>query len=260
MTTTIQNLNVNYIEKSPAEPSEELVVMLHGWGAKAELFDRLIALISKKYRVAAPNMPGFGGSDEPKEPWSVDDYVNFVLDFIKPYSPKKVILIGHSFGGRVIIKLASRTLPFEISKIILIDAAGIKPKKSLRQRLSLWAYKLGKAVFSLPPIKAIFPDAVEKMRQKRGSQDYKSATPIMRQTLVNVVNEDLTHLLGGIKAPSLLIWGTADTATPISDAELMEKLIPDAGLVRVEGAGHFSFLEAPELCDRVVASFLKIDI
>lgn len=260
MTTTIQNLNINYIEASPAAPAEELVVMLHGWGAKAELFEPLISLISQKYRVLAPNMPGFGGSQEPPEPWSVDRYADFILDFLAPYAPKKVIFIGHSFGGRVIIKLSSRNLPFEISKIILIDSAGIKPKKTLRQKLSLAAYKVGKAVLSFPPIKALFPDALENLRKKRGSADYQSATPIMRQTLVKVVNEDLSHLLSGISASTLLFWGTADTATPLSDALLMEKLIPDAGLVRVEGAGHFSFLEAPELCRRVVASFLKIDI
>ena len=109
------------------------------------------------------------------------------------------------------------------------------------------------------PLKAMFPDAVENMRKKRGSADYNSATPIMRQTLVKVVNEDLTKLLPNIKASSLLIWGTNDTATPLSDGEKMEKLIPDAGLVKVQGAGHYSFLEAPELVSRVVKSFLKIN-
>ena len=112
---------------------------------------------------------------------------------------------------------------------------------------------------SLKPMKALFPDAVENMRKKRGSADYNSATPVMRETLVKVVNEDLTHLLPNIKAPSLLIWGTMDTATPLSDGEKFEKLIPDAGLVRVTGAGHYSFLEAPEYVARVVKSFLKID-
>ena len=80
----------------------------------------------------------------------------------------------------------------------------------------------------------------------------------MRQTLVKVVNEDLTQLLPKIEVPSLLIWGTADTATPISDGESFERLIPDAGLVRVQGAGHYSFLQAPELCSRAISSFLKI--
>ncbi len=255
MQKTVLGLKTEYIERGEGD----IVLMLHGWGSRAELFDGLIELCSHRYRVLSPDMPGFGGTEEPKEPWDVSKYADFILEFLKPYAPKSVILLGHSFGGRVILKLTKRELPFEIKKIILVDSAGIKPKKSLKQKLSLICYKTGKGVLSLPPIKAAFPEALEKMRKKRGSADYNSATPIMRQTLVRVVNEDLKHTLSGIKAPTLLIWGTADTATPLKDAELMEKLIPDAGLVKVTGAGHYSFLEAPEYVGRVVASFLNIN-
>lgn len=255
MNTVIDGLKTEYLESGEGE----LVLLLHGWGSRAGLFSGLIELVSQKYHALAPDMPGFGGSDEPAEPWDVDRYADFILKFLEPYAPKSVILVGHSFGGRVILKLTERQLPFEIKKIILIDSAGIKPKKSFKQKVSLLCYKIGKAVLSFPPVKALFPDALEDLRRSRGSADYKSATPIMRQTLVKVVNEDLKHTLPNIKAPTLLIWGTADTATPLSDAEMMEKLIPDAGLVKVTGAGHYSFLEAPEYVERVVASFLKIE-
>lgn len=256
MKKEIDGLSTEFIMSGA--PSDELVLFLHGWGSRAELFSGLIDLASKKYCVLAPDLPGFGNTEEPKEAWDVGRYAEFVLDFIRLFSPKKVILVGHSFGGRVILKLTERELPFEISKIILIDSAGIKPRKTLKQRLSLMLYKFGRTVMSLPPLKKLFPDAVENMRKKRGSADYLSASPVMRETLVKVVNEDLTHTLSGVKAPTLLIWGTADTATPIRDAELMEKLIPDAGLVKIEGAGHYSFLEAPEYVARVTASFLNI--
>lgn len=254
MNRTVCGLKTEYIERGEGS----LVLMLHGWGSRAGLFDGLIDLCSKKYLVVAPDMPGFGGSDEPPEPWDVNRYADLILEFLKPYNPSSVILVGHSFGGRIILKLTERELPFDISKIILIDSAGIKPKKSLKQKISLLCYKIGKTVLSLPPVKALFPNALENLRNKRGSADYKSATPVMRQTLVKVVNEDLKHTLPNIKAPTLLIWGTVDTATPLKDAELMEKLIPDAGLVKVTGAGHYSFLEAPEYVERVVASFLNI--
>ena len=254
MTTEICGLKTEYIERGEGD----IVLMLHGWGSRAGLFDGLIDLCAKKYRVLAPDMPGFGGTEEPKEPWDVSKYADFILEFLKPCSPKSVIFVGHSFGGRVILKLAERDLPFEISKIILIDSAGIKPKRSIKQRASLFAYKAGRRIMSLPPLKALFPNAVENMRKKRGSADYNAASPIMRQTLVKVVNEDLKRNLSKIKAPTVLIWGTNDTATPISDGELMEKLIPDSGLIKVAGAGHYSFLEAPEYVARVVASFLNI--
>ncbi len=254
MTTVIDGLNINYDKRGEGD----FVLFLHGWGANITLFDGLMNTVAKKYTSLALDMPGFGKSDEPKEAWNVDRYVDFVLKFIDIFKPESLVLVGHSFGGRVIIKMLSRELAFKVKKIILIDAAGIKPKKSFKQKMSLAAYKLGRRVMSTRPMKAMFPDAVENMRKKRGSADYNSATPIMRETLVKVVNEDLTHLLPNIKASSLLIWGTADTATPLSDGETMEKLIPDAGLVKINGAGHYSFLEAPDLTARVVSSFLKI--
>ena len=96
------------------------------------------------------------------------------------------------------------------------------------------------------------------MQSRMGSADYKAASPLMRKVLVNTVNEDLTDLLPGIRQSTLLIWGTLDTATPISDAETMERLIPDAGLARIEGAGHFSFLENPPLYNAILAAFLKL--
>lgn len=255
MITNIDGININYEKKGEGE----FVLFLHGWGSNIKLWQGLMDTVAPKYTALALDMPGFGESDEPKEPWNVDNYVDFVLKFVDLFKPESLVLVGHSFGGRVIIKMLNRELPFEVKKIILIDAAGIKPKKTLKQKISLLTYKTGRKIMETKPLKAMFPDAVENMRKKRGSADYNSATPIMRQTLVKVVNEDLTELLPNIKASSLLIWGTNDTATPLSDGEKMEKLIPDAGLVKVQGAGHYSFLEAPELVSRVVKSFLKIN-
>lgn len=255
MITNIDGININYEKKGEGE----FVLFLHGWGSNIKLWQGLMDTVAPKYTALALDMPGFGESNEPKEAWSVDDYVDFVLKFVDLFKPESLILVGHSFGGRVIIKMLNRELPFEVKKIILIDAAGIKPKKTLKQKISLLAYKTGRKIMETKPLKAMFPDAVENMRKKRGSADYNSATPIMRQTLVKVVNEDLTKLLPNIKASSLLVWGTNDTATPLSDGEKMEKLIPDAGLVKIQGAGHYSFLEAPELVSRVVKSFLKIN-
>lgn len=255
MITNIDGININYEKKGEGE----FVLFLHGWGSNIKLWQGLMDTVAPKYTALALDMPGFGESNEPKEAWSVDDYVDFVLKFVDLFKPESLVLVGHSFGGRVIIKMLNRELPFEVKKIILIDAAGIKPKKTLKQKISLLAYKTGRKIMETKPLKAMFPDAVENMRKKRGSADYNSATPIMRQTLVKVVNEDLTKLLPNIKASSLLVWGTNDTATPLSDGEKMESLIPDAGLVKIQGAGHYSFLEAPELVSRVVKSFLKIN-
>ena len=103
----------------------------------------------------------------------------------------------------------------------------------------------------------LYPDAVEDMRRKRGSSDYNNATPLMRSTLVKVVNEDLEPLIPLVKCPTLLIWGDLDTATPIADARRMEELIADAGLVVCEGAGHFSYAEQSAKANGALQAFFS---
>lgn len=256
MYKTVNNIKINYEQKG----SGDLIVLLHGWGSNIKLFANLIDLLSKKYTVVAMDMPGFGESQEPPSAWCVDDYVDFVIDFLKDYNNKEIMFLGHSFGGRVIIKLNSReNLPFRISKVILVDSAGIMPPKSNKKSFRTYYYKFGKAVLSTGLMQKIAPDALENFRKKMGSADYASASPLMRQVLVKVVNEDLEPLIPNIKCPTLLVWGVNDTATPLSDGEKMEKLIKDSGLVKLENAGHYSFLEQQFTFNRVMCSFMKIE-
>ena len=256
MYKTINGLNINYFERGEGE----LVLLLHGWGSNITLFENMTAILERKYKVIAMDMPGFGESDEPAEPWCVDDYVDFVLEFLKGYDFKKITLLGHSFGGRVIIKMCSRDLPFEIEKVILVDSAGVKPEKTASQKAKQSVYKATRKIYSSPIVSKLFPDALENLRKRNGSADYNAASPVMRQTLVKVVNEDLCELMPNVKAPTLLVWGSNDDATPLSDAKKMEQLMPEAGLVVFEGAGHYSFLECAPHFGRVLASFMNIQL
>lgn len=252
----VNGININYEQKG----SGDLIVILHGWGSNITLHANMIELFSKKYTVLAMDMPGFGKSEEPPSAWCVDDYVQFVIDFLADYDNKKIMFLGHSFGGRVIIKLCSRTdLPFEVNKVMLVDSAGILPPKSNKKSFRTRWYKFCRNILSTKLMQKLFPEALEKLRVKYGSADYAAASPLMRQVLVKVVNEDLEPLLPNIKCPALLVWGVNDTATPLSDGEKMEKAIPDAGLVKLENAGHYSFLEQQFMFNRVMCSFLKID-
>jgi len=254
--TEIMGISVNYRREGSGS---EFVFILHGWGAPLSLYERTITELSQKYTVIAPEFPGFGETPEPTCPWGMEEYTRFTVEFIRSFSPGSVILYGHSFGGRVIIKMTEMgELPFAVDKIILVDSAGIKPKKSFITKAKIAAYKTGKWALNLPPVKALFPNALEKFQSKSGSADYRAASPAMRQCFTRVVNEDLTHLLPRISAPTLLIWGDKDDATPLSDGKLMESLIPDAGLVVLEGAGHYSFLEQPYVYLAVLRSFLSI--
>ncbi len=234
----------------------KLLLILHGWGCSKEMFSTIAEHLSSGYTVVVPDLPGFGESAQPSEPYSVEDCTRLIVDFIKSLGFKTVSLMGHSYGGRVIIKMFSLSnLPFEIERVCLVDAAGIKPKKSLGQKLSLLCYKGGRKVLSLPPFKKLFPNAIENWRKKRGSADFNNASEVMKKTLVLAVNEDLTNCLKNITAPTLLFWGDKDDATPLSDAKIMEKRIPDAGLVVLEGGSHFSFLENTPFFLRVADSF-----
>ena len=253
-TVTIDGLTIDYIDQGQGET----VLLLHGWNAPASTYRLIIDHLSSRFRVIAPNAPGCGGSDEPPAPWHVDDFVDFTAKFAAALGITKATLMGHSFGGRTIIKLMNRQeRPFEVDKIVLLDAAGIKPKRSLSYYCKVYSFKLMKAFYSLPPMKKLFPNAIENARKKRGSADYRQASEVMRRTMSLCINEDLTPLLGGVDVPTLLIWGDKDTATPMRDAHIMEKGIPDAGLVVLEGAGHFAFAERWGQCARVLDVFLK---
>ena len=228
MNTIINGLNINYID----EGQGSLLVMLHGWGSNIDLFAGVISFAKSKYHVVAMDMPGFGKSDEPKEPMNVDAYVDFVIAFLNQLYPeeKEVILLGHSMGGRIIIKLASGInqgrikVNFSIPKIILTDSAGVLPVRTKAQNSRTKRYKFYKNLIIKTGLVKIYPAALDKLQKKFGSADYAAASPVMRKSLVMNVNEDLVPYMPYVTAPTLLIWGDKDTATPLSDGQTMEKL------------------------------------
>ena len=127
MEVIINNLKINYIKGGNGPKN---ILLLHGWGSNYTLFDKIIKFLSQKHTVYAIDLPGFGLSDLPQHPWNVNDYTKLVIEFIKLMKIDKLSLLGHSFGGRIIIKLNNiNNLSFEIEKNILIDSAGIKPKQ-----------------------------------------------------------------------------------------------------------------------------------
>ncbi len=264
MKTIINGLNINYID----EGEGPLLIMLHGWGSNCDLFARVIRFTKQKYHTVAMDMPGFGKSDEPKEPMNVDDYVEFVLEFIRTLFPeeREIIFLGHSMGGRVIIKLTSGIhdgrikADFTVPKVILTDSAGIIPVRTEAQKKRTKRYHFYKNVLNKTGISKAFPGTLDSLQKKFGSADYAAASPVMRQSLVKVVNEDLEPYMPSVTMPVLLIWGDRDTATPLSDGQKMEKLMPEAGLAVINGAGHYSFIDNAYLYNKILGSFLGISL
>ena len=254
MNVTIDDLNIYY--KITGE-GDKTAVILQGWGTEAGMYDLVAKAIADEYRVVQFDFPGFGGSDEPKEPWNVSAYTDFFVKLMKALDIKEATLIGHSYGGRVIIKAATEeSIGFTIDRIVLIDSAGVLPVRTFKQKFKVRKYKILKKLLVNKAFYTLFPEVVDEWRSRQGSSDYKNATPIMRQCLVMAVNEDLTDRLPKIKQDTLLIWGDKDTATPMRDAHIMEEKIPHAGLVVLEGSGHFSYAEQPAKFTGILRSYL----
>lgn len=247
---TIDNLNINYID----EGEGKTIVLFHGWGANKEAFTPIIKRLSAYMRVVALDFPGFGKSSEPEEIWDVEKYACFMEKFLNKADAQGAIWLGHSFGGRVIIKLFEK-VDNKPSKIVLVDSAGIKPKRTPGYYVKVYSYKLGKKLLKLPLINKT--GLYERLVKNAGSSDYKVLSENMRATMTKVVNEDLRGHLPNITVPTLLIWGDKDTATPISDAHVMNKLLPDSGIVTLEGAGHFSYLDRPGKFFAALEYFVK---
>ena len=127
MVKKIDSIAVNYID----EGEGDIILLLHGWGANITLYAGMIGVLARHHRVIALDMPGFGKTPEPPEPWCVDDYVNFVVRFMASFRASKISIVVHSFGGRVFFKMNARErLPFAIEKVVLIDSAGILPRRA----------------------------------------------------------------------------------------------------------------------------------
>jgi pimeloyl-ACP methyl ester carboxylesterase len=135
--------------------------------------------------------------------------------------------------------------------MVLTGSAGIKPTRTLGYYVRVYTYKTVKQLLKLPFLKKY----EDKVKSRFGSSDYKSASPVMRESLVKVVNEDLQYLMSHIKASTLLVWGDKDDATPLKDGKKMEKLIHDAGLVVFNGFGHYAYLNNLNQFNRVVNYF-----
>lgn len=252
----IGNTNIHYEATGPEDGAP--VILMHGWGCDLTTVDSIRKCLDDRMRVYDIDLPGHGKSDEPDAVWGVEKFTETIEEFISRLGIKDPALIGHSFGGRIAILLSSRNR--DIPKIVLVDAAGIKPSRSLKYYLKVYSFK---AVKKLAPAilgKKTAQKLIDSMRNKAGSADYRNSSPTMRAVMSRCVNEDLKSVMPDIKASALLIWGENDTATPVKDAKTMERLIPDAGLVVFPGCGHYSFLDNPRQFKAVVREFFKNEL
>ena len=226
------------------------VVVLHGWGGRIESIEPIVACLGRDFRVLALDLPGFGGSPIPQSVWGTPDYAAWVGEVVRSRGISRAHFIGHSFGGKTSLQIAG-TQPELVEKLVAVGATGLRTPPSASALAKRALSKAAGAVGGLGPPGRAFKQAVFK---RVASQDYRDAGEL-RPIFVRVVNEDLSGLLPQILSPTLLIWGTQEDAVPVEHGKRMANLIPDAGLVLFEGAGHFAYLDDPGRFCRVIRHF-----
>lgn len=255
----IKRTEIDGIEVAWAAVGEgqKLAFMCQGWGTNFKMYKIVADAIGDEYTTILFDFPGFGMTQEPPESWDVPQYTAFFSKFAaaieEQFLAESVTLIGHSFGGRVIIEYASTN---KVDNIVLIDSAGVMPNRSGSQTTRVKLYKIGKKILTNKFVHTLFPEVIDDWMSRQGSEDYRNATPVMKTVLVKAVNYDQQHLMPSISAPTLLIWGENDDATPLHDAQVMEQKFQDAGLVVIPGTGHFSYAENPVMFTNAIRAFL----
>lgn len=238
----IKDVDVNYVNYGNA--NGDTVVLLHGWGQNIEMMKPIGDKLSKEYNIIILDLPGYGLSSEPPFAWTVYDYVDMVHTLLEHLKIVKPILIGHSFGGKISLLYASM---YEVQKLVLFGS----PFKKEIQKESL-KLKVLKSLKKVPVV-----NKLEGFAKKHiGSEDYRHASPIMRQILVETVNLDIEKDVAKIKVPTLIIWGSLDEAVPLERAYELEKLISDSAVIVYDGCTHYAYLERLGQTVNILKSFL----
>lgn len=234
------------------------VLLLHGWGCSTALMKPVAEALSGEHRVYVPDFPGHGKSGRPPEPWGVPEYAECICQFIVQTGIAPCTVIAHSFGARVTAVLEAEH-PELFDRIVLTGAAGIRKTENGQISARTARYKkLKNAVTTfgkLPGMGKTADRLNEKLIRKYGSADYAALDPEMRKTFVKVINQDLSGYYPLFTHPTLLVWGRDDTETPLWMGKKMEELIPDAGLVELDG-DHFVYLKQLPRFITILKAFL----
>jgi len=255
----IKGLEANYKMAGKGLP----FLILHGWGGSSDSWVFVQNQISKQgFQVIVPDFPGFGKSPAPKTPWNVDSYVNWLNDFIieinktrgelaKPFS-----LLGHSFGGRIAIKFAVKYSE-KIQSLILCSSAGIKSKAGLQQEIFYYLARMGDYLFSQKPFRRLKNRARNIFYKVIRRKDYLKASGVMKETIKNILRENLLDYLPKVRNRTLILWGKLDKMVPVKYAYVMKDKIPNSQLIILPKVGHSPQLDIPEKLSQILTKFLK---
>lgn len=232
---------------------QKQIIILHGWGKRLERWQKVKKELEKNgWRVFLPTLPGFASAPAPAQAWGVADYAQWMKERL----PQNYFLLGHSFGGRIALKIASSN-PVGLKGLILVASAGIKQKKKFKKMLFWWGAKIGKIVFFFPPF--LFFKALSRrlLYKLSGERDYYQARGVMKKTFQMVVSEDLQSEMKKIKIPTLILWGAKDRLTLLSDGQRMNHLIKNSTLKTFPDEGHDLPFKLSKLMVREINRFYQ---
>lgn len=236
--------------------SNKNILILPGWGDNRKTFDYLISILEKYYSIYIIDYPGFGKSKFPNRDLNISDYSFFIKEFIKDKKISNPTIIAHSFGGRIVIDMFKDIDNLNIKNLILIDIAGIKPKKKIWKKFKEITYKLLKKI-GLILSKKIRNKYFEYLIKIFGSNDYIKLAPNFRKTFINIVNYDQKNYIKNINVDTLIIWGEFDKDVPLADGYFINKEINNSGLVVIPKSGHFPYIDRAYYVNRVILEYLK---
>lgn len=245
MQTVIESILTNY--EIFGSKNRKSVLILHGWGQSIENWKTVAQKISEKYRVILLDFPGFGSSSQSEHAFDLQNYSEFVNNFIEANKLKDLILIGHSFGGKISIKLTSET-PV-IKQLFLISPSGIENKSFIVILKTLIFKILKNSLFWLPQ------NVKEKYVLIFGSRDYKNAGN-MRETFKKVIGEKIDLSAKKINIPTIIIWGENDKELGLKNALKLKSLIKNSTLRVLWGIGHSPNIESPEKLANLLSEYL----
>jgi len=228
-------------------------LILPGWGGSADSWLKVQEMLSKRFRVFVLDLPGFGRSALPPRPWDVQDYLEFVLDFLQSCEIKQGYLLGHSFGGRISIKLSAQ-FPGLVKKLILVDSAGAPAAKRNFPKKILSSIASFISIFSFLPGFQLFRRFFYRFIIR--STDYLKVMGVMKETFLKVISEDLALYLEKIQTRTLIVWGERDKITPVRNGHFIKTRIKDSEMV-ILPCSHNPHLEIPGILSEKILEFLN---
>ncbi len=235
------------------------ILVVHGWGSSPErwhAFKEKLSSLMPNTIIHVPFVPGFDEQAPLKKPHTIDDYAAWLKDYIAHHKMEKPIVIGHSNGGRILMRVAAHN-PKLISKLVLINAAGLPSKKTFKKTVFKIVSKIGKVIMwplSKTPLNKLSKKILYKLV---GESDYNRASPIMKKTMINMLSYDPTKDLKKIKSPTLLVWGEIDKDTPLKMGQQLHSLIKKSEFHVIPEARHNINITHPDRIAELLVKFIQ---